>query len=138
ITYLSLIIGELVPKRIAMSSPERIAALVARPMRLLATISRPVVRLLTVSTNFVLRLLRVKRASDSAVIDDDVRALVAQGTATGTIHAGEEEIVERVLRLGDRPVRAIMTPRPDVEWITLDEDSASLRRVLLDSHRTRL
>lgn len=138
ITYLSLIIGELVPKRIALSNPERIAAMVARPMQLLALVSRPVVRVLTISTNFVLRLLRVKRTREAAVTDEDVRALVAQGTATGTIHAGEEEIVERVLRLGDRPVRAIMTPRPDVEWITLDEDTASLRRLLLDSERTRL
>jgi putative hemolysin len=138
ITYLSLIIGELVPKRIAMSNPERIASLVSRPMRLLSRISRPIVRLLTASTNLLLRLLRVSHSRDNTVTDEDVRALVAQGTASGTIHAGEEELVERVLQLGDRPVRAIMTPRPDLEWITLDEDAATLRQLLLDSRRTRL
>lgn len=138
ITYLSLIFGELVPKRIAMSNPERVATLVARPMRLLARGSRPVVALLTASTNVILGLLRVKRGSDANVTDDDVRALIAQGTASGTIHAGEEEIVERVLRLGDRPVRAIMTPRPDLEWLSPDEDQATIRRLLLDSRHTRI
>jgi putative hemolysin len=138
ITYLSLVIGELVPKRIAMSDPERFAALLSRPMQLLSRVNRPIVRLLTASTNLLLRALRVKRSSDAAVTDEDVRALVAQGIATGTIHAGEEPLVERVLRLGDRPVRAIMTPRPDLEWLTPDEDQAAIRRLLLDSPRSRL
>lgn len=138
ITYLSLVVGELVPKRIAMSNPERVAALIARPMQLLSRVNRPVVRLLTASTNLLLRALRVKRSSDAAVTDEDVRALVAQGIATGTIHAGEEPLVERVLRLGDRPVRAIMTPRPDLEWLAPDEDQAAIRRLLLDSPRSRL
>ena len=138
ITYLSLVVGELVPKRIAMSNPERVAALMARPMQLLSRVNRPIVRLLTASTNLLLRALRVKRSSDAAVTDEDVRALVAQGIATGTIHAGEEPLVERVLRLGDRPVRAIMTPRPDLEWLSPDEDQAAIRRLLLDSPRSRL
>jgi putative hemolysin len=138
ITYLSLVVGELVPKRVALGDPERIATLVARPMQLLARVSRPLVRLLTASTEVVLRLVGRHRVEAAPITDEDVRALVAQGTATGTIHAGEQEILQRVLRLGDRPVGAIMTPRPDLEWISVDEDPSAVRRLLLSGQHTRL
>ncbi len=138
ITYLSLILGELVPKRIALANPERVASLVARPMRILSRVASPLVRLLTASTNALVRPLGLHRPTEATVTDEDVRALVAQGRATGTIPAGEEEIVERVLRLGDRPAAAIMTPRTDLEWIELDEDQAVLRRLLLDGRHALL
>jgi putative hemolysin len=138
ITYLSLIVGELVPKRIALGNPERIAMLVARPMHLLARVSGPLVRLLTTSTNFVLRTFGLQRTADAVVTEEDVRALVAQATATGTIHAGEEAIVQRVLRLGDRPVRSIMTPRTALEWVDPDEGPEAIRRLLIDGRHSRL
>lgn len=138
ITYLSLIVGELVPKRIALANPERIARLVAQPMRMLSRVSGPVVRLLTASTNFVLRLVGLHQTAEVSVTEDDVRALVAQGTAMGNIHAGEEEIVRRVLRLGDRPAAAIMTPRTDLQWIDPDEDPSAIRQLVIESRHTRL
>lgn len=138
ITYLSLIVGELVPKRVALADPERIARLVAGPMRTLSRVGGPVVRLLTASTNLVVRLLGLHHSKAATVTDEDVRALVAQGRAAGDIPSREEEIVERVLRLGDRPIAAIMTPRTALDWIEPEEDPAVIRQLLLDKHRTRL
>jgi putative hemolysin len=138
ITYLSLIIGELVPKRIALNNPERVTLLVARPMALLARIAGPVVRVLEASTNLVVRLFGLHRSRESAVTDEDVRALIAQGTASGNIAAAEEEIVERVLRLGDRPAGAVMTPRTDIEWVDPREDPEALRRLLHDGRHAWL
>lgn len=138
ITYLSLIIGELVPKRIALADPERIARLVAGPLQTLSRVGGPVVRLLTASTNLAARLLRLHQRNTTVVTDEDVRALVAQGRAAGDIPSREEEIVERVLRLGDRPIAAIMTPRTALDWVEPEEDPAAIRQLLFDKHRTRL
>jgi putative hemolysin len=124
ITYLSLIVGELVPKRIALGAPERIAATIARPMRLLARVTAPMVALLTGSTNLTLRLLGVRPHAEAGITEEEIRALVGQGAQSGVVQTTEHEIVESVFRLGDRSVRAIMTPRPDVEWIDLEDDEA--------------
>ena len=132
IAFLSLILGELVPKRIALGHPEAVARLVARPMRWLARIGRPVVWLLTGSTEMVLRLLRFRLPEQQHVTEDDVRALVAQATASGTVRAEEEEIVGRVLHLGDRPVAAVMTPRTDLSWVPLTAADDEVRRILLE------
>lgn len=137
ITYLSVILGELVPKRIALTNPERIAAAVAGPMRLLARIGTPVVALLTKSTNALFRLLPVSDANGQAVTEDDIRAMLAQGTAAGAVDEREQLIAERVLRLGDRAVSAIMTPRPDVEWIDVDEPPETLHKRLVTAMRSR-
>lgn len=137
ITYLSVILGELVPKRIALTNPERIASAVAGPMRLLARIGRPVVALLTRSTNVLFRLLPVGDGSGQVVTEDDIRALLAQGTAAGVVHEREQHIAERVLRLGDRQVSAIMTPRPDVDWIDIDAPYDALREQMAAGMRSR-
>lgn len=117
ITYLSLIIGELVPKRIALGNPERVAALVSRPMRFIARLSSPLVKLLTRSTNLVFRLIGLRATVDSAVTEHDVRALVEQAAESGAVAPVEQEIVDNTFRLGDRNAASIMTPRPDVRWI---------------------
>ena len=122
ITYLSLIIGELVPKRIALGAPERIAAAVARPMRAISRVTAPLVRVLTGSTNLMLRLLGVRPHAEPGITEEEIRAALEQGAETGVVQRAEQEIVESVFRLGDRSVRAIMTPRPEVEWIDLAED----------------
>ena len=127
ITFLSVVIGELVPKRIALTNAEAIAARVARPMHTLAKIGGPVVRLLTHTTELLLRVLRIRGPGEPGVTEDDIRALVAQGTASGAVHEGEEEILDRVLHLGDRAVAAVMTPRPDIEWIDLSADAGAIR-----------
>ncbi len=136
ITFASLILGELVPKRIALGAPERIAMLVAPPMRLLALAMAPAVAVLSASTNLVFRILRIRATGDQAVTEDDIRALIAQGRAAGSVHAGEAEIVSRALQFGDRPVGAVMTPRTDVVWVDLEQPAEELRAQLTDlTHR---
>lgn len=132
ITYFSLILGELVPKRIALGHPEAVARLVATPMRRLARLGRPVVSVLTASTDLVLRLLRFRASDAQHVTEDDIRALVEQGTMAGAVHEEEQEIVGRVLHLSDRPVAAVMTPRTDLSWITVDATPTELRELLFE------
>lgn len=138
ITFLSVVLGELVPKRIALAHPETIAGWVARPMRRLARLGGPVVRLLTGSTELVLRIFRFRGSSEQAVTEDDIRALVAQGTASGTVHAAEEEILDRVLHLGDRPAAAIMTPRTEVRWIDVAGGPDAVRGAFEDGEDTEV
>lgn len=117
ITYLSLILGELVPKQLALRHPERIASLVARPLAGLARISGPVVWLLGRSSALVLRALGATRSVDQGVTEEEVKAVVAEGAQAGALETEERHMIERVLRLADKPVRALMTPRPEVAWI---------------------
>ena len=127
ITYLSVVLGELVPKRLALANPETIASWVARPMQRLAEIGGPVVRLLTGSTELVLRVFGLRGRSEQMVTEDDVRALVAQATAGGAVHQAEQEILDRVLHLGDRPAASIMTPRTEMAWIEVSAGPEALR-----------
>ena len=120
ITALSVIVGELVPKQIALARPERIAAVVARPMRLLATVASPIVWLLDTASRGTLRLLGLRTAGARQVTDEEIRALIAEATRTGLVHAAESEMIDGVMRLADRSVRAIMTPRNDVVWLDPD------------------
>jgi putative hemolysin len=106
ITYLSLIVGELVPKRLALNNPERIAAAVAIPMGMVAAITSPVVHLLSASTDLVLRILGIEPSTDPQVTEEEIKVLIEQGTEAGTFEEAEQDMVERVFRLGDRPVNA--------------------------------
>lgn len=137
ITYLSLVIGELVPKRIALSNPERIASLVARPMRAISRVGGPVVRALTGSTNLVLRVLGLGTVTEPGVTEHDIRALVEQGAESGVVQEAERAIVENTFRLGDRAVDSLMTPRPDVQWVDLSDTPDSLRTQLVEAARDR-
>lgn len=119
ITYLSLIIGELVPKRIALGAPERIASFVARPMRVISRVTAPLVRVLTGSTNLMLRLLGVRPHAEAGITEEEIRAALEQGAESGAVPRAEQALVESVFQLGDRNVRSIMTPRIEVEWIDL-------------------
>lgn len=130
ITFASVVVGELVPKRLALVAPERVAMSVAPMMAGVARLLRPAVWLLTASTSVVLRLLRIRERGHQVVTEEDIKAMIAQGRASGTVHAGEATIVTRVLRIGDRPVSAVMTPRPDIIWLDTEEDEAELRRQL--------
>lgn len=127
ITYLSLIIGELVPKRLALNAPERIAAAVAPGMHLLSRLASPAVTFLGWSTRLVLRLLRVKPRKESPITPEELRVLLSQGVAGGTIGREERAILDRALRLADRPVRTVMTPRVEVEWMDLQKPIEELR-----------
>jgi putative hemolysin len=116
-TYLTLVLGELVPKRIAMSAPEPIAGLTAPFMALLARVSGPVVWLLTVSTDGLLRILGLHRLRPSDLTEEEIHALIEEGHSAGLIEPEEREMITGVMRLGDRTVRTIMTPRRDIVWL---------------------
>jgi|AGTN01.3.fsa_nt_gi Hemolysins and related proteins containing CBS domains len=120
ITYLSLVIGELVPKRLAMHHAEAIAVRVAPFMRWIAVGGGPLVGLLRMSTNSVLRLLGQRPDDSRSVTEEEVRALIAEGALAGVIEPAEKEMLDRVMRLADRPVGSLMTPKPDVVWLDAD------------------
>ncbi len=130
ITYLSLIIGELVPKRIGLNHPETIASWVALPMQFLARIGGPVVALLTGSTNLVLRVLGIQGNAEAHLTEDEIRAVISQGAESGALEEHEESLVQRVFRVGDQRVGAIMTPRLDIEWVDVDAAGDALREFL--------
>ncbi len=114
ITYFSLVLGELVPKRLALNNPERIASALAPLMRSLAVVASPVVHLLSGSTDLILRLLGIKPSTEPPVTEDEIRVLLEQGTEAGIFLKVEQNMVEKVLLLDDRRISAMMTPRPEV------------------------
>ncbi|MFA5551717.1 MAG: hemolysin family protein [Trueperaceae bacterium] len=135
ITYLSLVIGELVPKRIALASPEAVAMGVGGFMTGLARFTRPVVQFLGFSTNVLLRLLRVSTTNDDAITDEEIDMVIAQGLRAGVIEPAEQEIIENAFWLGERSVNAIMTPRHDLSWLDLSAgDSDVLELVREEPH----
>ena len=127
ITYVSLIVGELVPKRIALIFPEAVASKMAAPISTVAIVLKPFVLLLTASTSGILKLLGVKDRDGSDVTQEEVATILAEGTSAGLIEPEEQVMIEEILRLGDRPVRVAMTPRHDVFWIALDDPEEMLR-----------
>jgi putative hemolysin len=137
ITYASLIIGELVPKQIALRNPERIAVRVAPAMTVLARITSPLVWLLDVSGRAVLRMLGYHAPSEQRVTDEEIRTLVAEAETAGVLEPGEREMIAGVMRLGDRPVRAVMTPRHQVEMIDLSSGEEAIRRTIENSIHSR-
>ncbi len=124
VTYLTMVLGELVPKQLALRRPEHIAARVARPIAGLARIAGPVVWLLSASSSLILRLFGLHRAPKPMVTEEELKALLTEGAQAGVLEVEERDIIERVLRLADKPVRAIMTPRTELAWI----DRTSNRR----------
>ncbi len=137
ITYLSLVFGELVPKRLALNNPERIASFIARPMSVLSRLAAPFVRLLTFSTGTVFKLLRMRPSTEQLVTEEEIKFLIKQGTQAGVFEVTEQDMVESVFRLGDRRVSALMTPRLDIVWLDADAlDEVSLRKIT-ESHFSR-
>ncbi|XGV87060.1 MAG: hemolysin family protein [Limnothrix sp. BL-A-16] len=137
ITYLSLVVGELVPKRLALGNPEQIAANVALPMRWLSWITAPVVYLLSHSTDLIVRSLGTTVSSEPQVTEEEIKLLLQQGTEAGTVEEAEQEIVERVLSLGDRPVSSVMTSRREVVWLDLDAPLHETIEQIINSHHQR-
>jgi putative hemolysin len=130
LTYFSLILGELVPKRLAMTQPEVIASLIARPMDILARVGRPLVRLLSVSTDGILRLFGVRRQKQSGVTVDEIRVMLEQGAEEGVFERSEHEMVTNVLNLDDRHVGGALTPRSDVVFLDVREPPEMSRQKL--------
>ncbi len=137
ITYLSLIIGELVPKRLALNNPERIAAMVARPMQGLARLTSPVVRFLGASTDLILRMMGVKPTKELPVTEEEVKVLIDQGTKVGVFEESEQDMIEGVLRLGERRIGAVMTSRTQVVWIDVEDPAEEIYRKVIGSHHSR-
>jgi putative hemolysin len=136
-TYLSLVFGELVPKRIAMAAPEAIASLAARPMGFIATLAYPAVAVLRFSTEAALTVIGLARVKKEQVTDEEILHLVEEGAATGAIGREEKHMIEGVLELPDRNLRSIMTPRPDVVWLNLDDSPMKILETISESGHSR-
>lgn len=137
-TYASLIVGELVPKQFALRKPEPIAALVALPMRWLAVVTAPIVWLLDSTSGVVFRLLGLNREAEDQVTAEELHLIVAEASKSGVIEEHERSIISGVVRLADRPVREVMTPRTEIDWLDCTLDAEGIRAKLLDTPRTRL
>ena len=138
ITYLSLIIGELVPKNLALRNPENIACAVAPMMAALARIGAPLVSLLDWSTKVVLRVLGQKPEPEAKVTEEEIKSLIAEAETAGVIDIGERQMIAGVLRLGDRPVSGLMTPRTDVDWIDVASSEEEIKQRLVTTGHSRL
>ena len=138
LTYFSVVVGELVPKRLALLAPESIASAIAKPMMLLARITHPLVVILSTSCGAILRLLGARAKEEPPVTDDEIKVMMEQGSEAGVFHESEQELVSNVLRLDEQPIAAIMTPRREMFLIDLDEDEETVRQRIVDSGYSRL
>lgn len=135
ITFFTLILGELVPKRLGLNNPETIAATVARPMQVLSLLTKPAVRLLNFSTDQVLRLFRVHPSDEPPVTEEEIKLLIKQGAHAGVFEQSESDMVTAIFRLGDRRVGSLMTPRTEIEWLDLDDSpSENLCKIKKSTH----
>ncbi len=138
LTFFTVVVGELVPKRLALMAPESIASLVSRPMLWLARSTRPIVWLLSASSGLILRLTGVRRKDEPPVTDDEIKVLMGQGAEAGVFHESEQAIVSNVLRLDEQRIKAIMTPRKDIYTLDLNDPDAEIRRRISESPYTRI
>ncbi len=138
ITALSVVVGELVPKRIALLQPERIAATVAGPLQILVLIARPLVWFLETSTALLLKLLRIPEKKNESVTEEEVRFAIAEGTEAGVIDEVEEKMIHGVLALANSSVASVMVPRPDVYWIDLADKQETIEREIADCPYSRI
>lgn len=138
ITYLSVVVGELVPKQFALRQPGTIACLIARPMTILSKVAAPVVWLLDASTRLIFRILGMSEVSEDVVTEEEIKFMVAEAAETGVIERDEKRMIAGVLRLSDRRARGVMTPRTDVEMIMLGDDFAEVQSQLANARHSRL
>lgn len=137
LTFLSLVVGELVPKRFALAHPDAIASRVAPVIELFARVTHPVVALLQFSTEGILRLFGIRSGHRAGVTDEEINALLAEGAQQGLIDTAERQMVEEVLRLADRPVRTIMTHRRDLVWLDVNDSERDVRAKITDNGHSR-
>ena len=136
-TYLSLVVGELVPKRLGMQNPERVAVLVAPAMRRLSQISAPIVHLLSLSTDGLLKIMGTRENTPPPVTDEEIYSLMEQGVEAGVFEANERSLVASVMSLDDQSVESLMTPRMDIEWIDLNEPIETAMSMIAASKHSR-
>lgn len=138
ITYLSVIVGELVPKTLALRNAESIACAVSPAMTAFARVAAPVVWLLDTSTRFVFRILRLSQESENKVTDEEIKILIAEAETAGVLESGEGELISGVMRLADRAVVGLMTPRTDVDWIDITATDTVIKERLISTPHSRL
>jgi putative hemolysin len=131
VTFLSIVFGELIPKRIGLLRAEKIAKLVAKPMNTFARITHPFVWLLNKVSNIFFSIFNIKRKKDDAVTEEEIKTLITEGTEAGTIDEAEQEIIERVFHLGDRNITSLMTHRSDIIWFNLDDNEDKIKQKIL-------
>jgi putative hemolysin len=137
LTYLSLVIGELVPKKVALNNPEQIACTVAAPMRQLSRIASPVVHLLSFSTDSFVKLLGITASEDPPITEEEIKVLLEQGTQAGMFEEAEQEMVSRVFRLADRPIKTLMTPRRSIAWLDIEAPLEENQTEIVESSYSR-
>jgi putative hemolysin len=130
ITYFSMVLGELVPKRLGLARPEAISKLLARPMKLLSVATHPFIWLLSKSTFVIVKILNIK-TKDNQVTEEEIKAIISEGTEQGTIEEAEQEIIERVFHLGDRTITSLMTHRSDLIWFDLNDNEVAIKEKIL-------
>jgi len=130
LTFFSLVLGELVPKRIGLANPEGIAKIMARPMKIISSITSPFVWLLTITSDLLIKVFRIKPSSDSKVTEEEIKAIIQEGTEGGEVQEIEQDIVERVFHLGDRTISSLMTHRNDMIFLQLNSDAETIRSIL--------
>jgi len=131
LTFFSLVLGELLPKRIGLNHPESIAKAVALPMKVISIITAPFIWLLTISTEFLLKVLMIKPSADGKVTEEEIKAIIKEGTEGGEVQEIEQDIVERVFHIGDRKVNSLMTHRKSVVFLPLNSDKNQVRDLML-------
>jgi putative hemolysin len=132
LTFFSLVLGELLPKRIGLNYPEGIAKAVAFPMKIVSTVTMPFIWLLTKSTDFLLKMLQIKPTADGKVTEEEIKAIIKEGTEVGEVQEIEQDIVERVFHIGDRKVNSLMTHRSDIVYLSLEDSQEEIKAKVID------
>ena len=131
VTFLSIVFGELIPKRIGLLNAEKIATYVAGPMRSFARFTYPIVWLLNRTSNLFFRVFRINRKKDDTVTEEEIKAIISEGTESGTIEEEEKEIIERIFHLGDRNITSLMTHRSDIIWFDMNDNEEKIREKII-------
>ncbi len=132
VTFLSIIFGELIPKKFGLLRAEKISRLVAQPMNVLSSVVHPFVWLLSGITNIIFKIFNIKKATDDAVTEEEIKAMISEGSEHGSIEEGEKEIIERVFHLGDRNITSLMTHRTDIVWLNINDTVQDVKNQLDD------
>ena len=132
LTFFSLVLGELLPKRIGLNHPESIAKAMAMPMKVISIITAPFIWLLTTSTEFLLKILQIKPTADGKVTEEEIKAIIKEGTEVGEVQEIEQDIVERVFHIGDRKVNSLMTHRSSMVYLSMDDTLDEIKTKVLD------
>lgn len=131
VTFLSIVFGELIPKRLGLTNAEKIAKLVAQPMRVFARITHPFVWLLNGTTNIFFKVFNIKNKREDSITEEEIKAIITEGTESGTVEHEEKEMIERIFHLGDRNITSLMTHRSDIVWFDVNDNEEKIREKII-------